>query len=263
MENLYSVFIFSKYSSNCKKMFDMLKNSRLQPETIKLQMLCVDNDQVRKRILSNNQIDIKTVPCILSVFNNGAVEKYESQHAFAWVENMINKYAPPPQQSFQQAPQPQAHQPVIQHLPPAQRPIHQPIIIDEERTEIEEDDNVKLPVKKTLKVPKRMKAIEATSIDDIPMDDEQESDRHRNRPVPKRIRQDEGEYIEDDTLFSGEVVDHRREPSNVVRSSASERRVTNDTNGIKAKADALAKGRDDIDRELSNKSGRPLVGQRP
>lgn len=253
MEPQYSVFIFSKYSPNCKKIFEIIGNSGIDMDkTIgdKLQLLCVDNEQIRKRIRENQQIDVVSVPCILSIFPNGGVEKYDGTHAFTWVENLIMRYMPPP-------PTPAPAPLPLQRMEPELEP--------EPESESESVRHKSKP--KRVKIPNRMKPIEhstATSIDDIPLA-EDDSDRHRNLPQPKRIRRDESEYLEDNELFSGEIPDNRRESRNIVRSSASasDRRNNSDPNGLRAKAEALARGRDDIDRQFSNPTGRPVGDRRP
>lgn len=243
MEPLYSVLLYSKYSQNCKKLFDMIGNTGLDLSNT-IQLLCIDNEIIRKRIRNNKQIEVTTVPCVLNVFSNGAVEKYDSSHAFAWMENLLQRLAPPP-------PPPPPPQPVI-HVPP---------VSQKETSEDYEEEMTERKMPK-LKVPRRMRPIEkaeATSIDDIPLE---EDDRHRNKPQPKRIRQDENNYIEDDDLFSGEMVDNHREPSNVVRNTAS-RKDPKDLNGLKAKADELAKGRDAMDKEYGSMGNRPVGDRRP
>ena len=64
--------------------------------TVGLNSVCIDNDQVRKRILKNGKIDINTVPCVLIVYRSGGVEKYEGVGAFQWIEEAVSKFAPPP-----------------------------------------------------------------------------------------------------------------------------------------------------------------------
>jgi hypothetical protein len=245
MDPLYSVIIYSKYSPNSKKLFDVIEQSGVDI-TNKIQLLCIDNNKVRQRIKNNKQLDITSVPCILTVFSNGGVEKYDCSHAFAWIENFIQRFAPPP---------PPPPPPPV-YNPPSAPPKH----------DSEEIDDVQPIEKKKTKVPRRMQLIkdvdelQATSIDDLPMED---TDRHRNIPQPKRIRQDEGNYVEDEELFSGEVVDNNREPSNVVRSNATNRRNSPDPSGIKARADELARGRDDMDKSFANPNKRPMEDRRP
>ena len=60
-----------------------------------LNPVCIDNQDVRKRLLKNGKIEISAVPCILLVYRSGEVEKYEGNDAFQWIEETINKYAPP------------------------------------------------------------------------------------------------------------------------------------------------------------------------
>jgi hypothetical protein len=100
-------------------------------------------------------------------------------------------------------------------------------------------------------IPRRMKPIEtsSTSIDDLPYEEAEESDdndRHRTVRQPRRIRQDEGNYEEDENLFSGEMLDNRKEPGNTVKNKA--QKSTKETGNIKSKADALA-----LEREASEK----------
>jgi hypothetical protein len=248
MDPLYSVIIYSKYSPNSKKLFDMIEQSGVDI-TNKIQLLCIDNNKVRQRIKNNKQIEVTSVPCILSVFSNGGVEKYDSSHAFAWIENFIQRFAPPP-------PPPA---PPIYNPPPPPSP-------SLPKNHKSEDEDVQHIQKRKPKIPRRMQLIkdvdqlQATSIDDLPMED---TDRHRNIPQPKRIRQDEGNYVEDEELFSGEVVDNNREPSNVVRSNAANRRNSPDPSGIKARADELARGRDDMDKSFANPNKRPMEDRRP
>lgn len=95
--------------------------------------------------------------------------------------------------------------------------------------------------------------LDRTDISSIPFTEneednieELEDDRHRTVRQPRRIRQDEGNYEEDDNLFSGEIIENRKEPKNTVKQKA--QKSTKEINNIKSKADALA-----LDRELSEK----------
>jgi hypothetical protein len=109
-------------------------------------------------------------------------------------------------------------------------------------------------------IPRRMRRIEpddeeepsgisATSIDSIPYEDEEESDRHRTVQQPRRIRKDENQFEEDEELFSGEVVDNRKQPGNTVKAKA--QKSTRDINNIRAKADALALDREALEKQIN------------
>ena len=99
-----------------------------------------------------------------------------------------------------------------------------------------------------------------TSISDIiyedAQDNEENNDRHVTKPTPRRIRQDDGSYIEDENLFDGEIVENREKPQKVDKKTV-------DVNGIKAKADELAKLRELDDKEMGHPSRRPIGGRRP
>jgi len=85
---------YSKYSSRSKKLID-------QAKTLPLKYFCVDNSIARERIKTNSNLKIQYVPCILVLYKNGVVEKYEGEHAFRWVEEQL-----PPQPAPQPAPIP-------------------------------------------------------------------------------------------------------------------------------------------------------------
>lgn len=92
MDIKFTTLLYSKYSVNSKKFMDMLDQI---PENVKsefkLNLLCIDNEKVRKSILNSNQINIKIVPCILLIYADGGVQKYEGPDAFVWIEEIISK----------------------------------------------------------------------------------------------------------------------------------------------------------------------------
>lgn len=63
--------------------------------TVGLKPVCIDNEEVRERILKASKIDVSSVPCVLIVYRTGGVEKYEGQGAFQWIEETVRKYIPP------------------------------------------------------------------------------------------------------------------------------------------------------------------------
>ena len=85
-----SICLYSKYSSNSKKLLKMIAD-----KIPNINYICVDNEKVRGRILNNKNIKIDYVPCILIVRENGIIEKYEGQHAFQWAQNLLAKLKPP------------------------------------------------------------------------------------------------------------------------------------------------------------------------
>lgn len=89
MNNQYFVILFSKYSNVCKKFMDDVKNANLN---MNFNILCVDNKQIREKILNSSDFDINSLPCLL-VLNDSqnTVDKYEGQDAFIWLKDIIHQ----------------------------------------------------------------------------------------------------------------------------------------------------------------------------
>jgi hypothetical protein len=95
--------------------------------------------------------------------------------------------------------------------------------------------------------------VKATDIDSIPFEndenDDEENDRHRTVKPPRRIRQDEANYEEDNTLFSGEIIENRKQPVNTVKQKA--QKSTKENLNMKSKADALALEREELEKQIN------------
>jgi len=119
-----AVCLYSKYSQRCKEFLD-----DLQPQ-LGVQMLCIDNEEVRHAILKDNHgYHIKTVPCVFLFYPNGRLEKYEGSDAFTWLRkvretlnaNVYQQQAPP----FQPQTTPIQLQPQTTPIQPQTTPIQQ------------------------------------------------------------------------------------------------------------------------------------------
>jgi hypothetical protein len=85
----YFVVLFSKYSNACKKFADTVNNGNLN---LNFNYLCVDNKDVRNRILSSTDIEINQVPCLLVINEkSGSIDKYEGQDSFIWINDIIQQ----------------------------------------------------------------------------------------------------------------------------------------------------------------------------
>ena len=87
-----SILFYSKYSVSSKKLTDFINSSGLDTNLINLQNVCIDNEEVRKRILNNKQIGITSVPCLLLIYQDGGIEKYDGDVIFRWFEEIVNKF---------------------------------------------------------------------------------------------------------------------------------------------------------------------------
>ena len=91
MDIKFTAFLYSKYSNTCKNFFGLVEN--IPPEikdSIKFTNLCIDNEKIRKNVL-NSKLDIKNVPCILIIYNDGRAEKFEGVDAFKWGNEILFK----------------------------------------------------------------------------------------------------------------------------------------------------------------------------
>jgi hypothetical protein len=85
----YFIVLFSKYSNASKKFMDTINNGNLN---MNFNYLCVDNKDIKSRIISSTDIDIKNVPCLLIINEKtGSIDKYEGQDSFIWVNDIIQQ----------------------------------------------------------------------------------------------------------------------------------------------------------------------------
>lgn len=66
-------------------------------EVINLTPVCIDSKTIRDKI-RDNKLNIRYVPCILTVYSHGVVEKYDGENAFNWVNDIISSLSTHPLQ---------------------------------------------------------------------------------------------------------------------------------------------------------------------
>lgn len=207
----YSILLYSKYSTQSKHILDLISTSGVSFEKT-VNLLCVDSRAVRARILANKKINVQYVPCILTVYSNGFVEKYDGPNAFNWIKEVISQLKPPP-------PPPVIIQPPTPPPPPP--------------TPIE-------PVEK--KKSKKQKNV--TKIEELDDEDEEEDIIIKPKRKKHLILKDKGNYESDseDEFFSSEM------PGKIDKTSTSKAIKTEaDMSGkvnIMSKAKELAKMRE-------------------
>lgn len=80
------VLFWSKYSNNCKKILELMNAHNFNIENV-----CVDNKDIRSRILNDKRIKLSKVPTILTLYDTGVIEKYEGNRAFDLFNNVFNE----------------------------------------------------------------------------------------------------------------------------------------------------------------------------
>ena len=157
----YFVVLFSKYSNACKKFLDTINNGKLN---MNFNYLCIDNKDIRNRIVTSKEIDIKNVPCLLVINEqSGSIDKYEGQDSFIWINDII-------QQQQKQLLEEQIKQQSLMQQQMQQQMMLQKKEIQQKLAERDIDESVK-PIKKI----KSSKKKTLTLIDDIDESLEDES----------------------------------------------------------------------------------------
>ena len=168
MDIKFSILLYSKYSSNSTKIIDIInqntttftnnfinKYTTTFTNNFDFKLVCIDNEKVRNQVLNSKNIKITKVPCILILYNDGGLEKYEGDDAFNWVESIIGQIQPVKQPHVQPLQQ-QAVQPTVQQN--VQQTLVQP--------EQQDVDNRKYK-QKNVKKNKSVSKSNVTSIDDL------------------------------------------------------------------------------------------------
>ena len=75
------ICLYSKFSNSSKKFVE-------SSSSLPINFVCIDNKEVRNMVISDPKMQITFVPCILSVFSDGRLEKFEGVDAFKWLENI-------------------------------------------------------------------------------------------------------------------------------------------------------------------------------
>ena len=252
MEPQLSVLLYSKYSSSSKRLMNIMNTSNVDfTNKFALQTLCIDNEQIRNRVIKNKQIEITTVPCILLTFPDGGVEKYDGIYVFEWVEGIIRQFTKPVQ-NFPKISEEEEKWRIQRAI--EQKTVQEQKILQEyekskniEKAEQQENESKtpphsskRKPVNKTLPIKSGVTSID--DLDDLPSDEEDgTSDRYKSRKPVARIRSDEGNYEEGKDLFKGSVTNNRKTKQSAEKNDAKSQKSID----IMSKAKELAKGREE------------------
>jgi hypothetical protein len=128
-----TVVMYSKFSSSCTNFLEILA----KVPTFKHTLLCIDNEDARKRVLTQSKLNVTEVPCIFRIYERtGYVETFEGERAFTILNTHYNHYlekiekeqllrmappSPPPPPPPQQSPLPQQTQ-IPQYVQQTQLP---------------------------------------------------------------------------------------------------------------------------------------------
>jgi hypothetical protein len=271
MESQLSVLLYSKYSSSSNNLMNMIQTSGIDFTTkFSLQPLCIDNQKVRARILKNTKIQATTVPCLLIIFPDGGIEKYDGVHVFEWVESVIRQYTPPVQPNEEQFNMTQEEEQFNSRQEVEQKRTQDKL---NERKKLSEENRrqyndkyveqsssrsrspspkhrrrkirTESPEPESMKQkPKRNTGVTSIEdLDDLPSEEEDKvSDRYRSRKPIGRIMTNEGNYEENEELFNGSPPNTRVGKRSAVKTNDATSQKSID---IMTKAKEMAKGREE------------------
>lgn len=177
------VLIYSKFSLKCQQLQAFIEENGLD---IPFTMICIDDKDMRNRIMKSKDFNIKYVPTILQVNQlTGVVSQYEADKAFELLNGIVQSFVAEAEEQdriikdTQPPPQPIVQQPAAQH------------------TDIQEIENETIiPLTKKDIIPLTKKESSHTLLEDIDTVIERESTLPAHptapmtdaNPIKKRIR---------------------------------------------------------------------------
>lgn len=257
MDIKFTCLIYSKYSDFSKKLLNIIENSGIDFINIfKIKLLCADNENIRKTILKSKTLDIKNVPCILLVYEDGKIEKYDDLNAFKWVDEIIQKIHQQKQLEQDQIRQQQLQEEqTMQQLEQKQQNQNRQIKPQKAQAQVKQniksqkvDNRNKNAQVKNVQV----KNIKKTSIDDLDFDDEQ------NQAEDIEEEQENNEYIDNDIIDDENTEDSENEVRKIItnqdnRQQEKPNALTAKRNDLMSLAASMQKSRESIDTKISKK----------
>lgn len=142
MQPEYLIVLFSKYSSVCQSLLELYDEQSMN--TIKF--VCIDHSSIRKRVLEDKILQIKQVPCVLFVYPQNRIEKFEGANVTKWLSEKLLQLQP--QSATQQFVQPQPQSfvpkqpspPIVQQQQKTTEEVDEPSVTSIEDLTGEEDD---------------------------------------------------------------------------------------------------------------------------
>jgi len=125
------IVLYSKYSRACNDVLELYNQAPVEF----MKFICVDNVTTRQRLLSSKRLRITSVPCVLLVYPDGTMEKFEEGDVSGWLQSQIAKYLPEEQTTPIQS---QEQVTVLEEEQPQQQEQVMPLEQEPQQTMIEE-----------------------------------------------------------------------------------------------------------------------------
>lgn len=232
MDHQMCVLLYSKYSQHSKKFMSKIQDAPFDVVVkMSLHQICVDNEDIRRQVMLSNNIDINFVPCILIVYPDGGVEKYEGSNAFNWLDEIIRKHSPPP--------------------PPPVKRVNKQVNYQDTTTKTSSPETVS-PKRKS----QRKNVPEPTPIDEIMSEEDEDSEYEIPRPkAGLRMGSGNFEFGED----FGDAQEQTRVVSRGIKEPTEQ--PGSRKGGLMAAALAMQKSREGDEKALPRPPGMPTAHQ--
>ena len=244
MAQTLNVLLYSKYSPLSQGLITNL--GRLPPEVlnaVSIRQVCIDHKAIRARIEQNTKIHIDLIPCLLVVYPNGTVEKYEGSDSLHWVNETVSKLMPPEPEM--------AQQPIQSSRPKKPKQSSQRTSRPPPETDSEEECVEDIPESPPPRAKPRKKHRPRTSLIEVSGGDEDVD--FTERPLVP-VRDGAGSYKF--TREFGEEQEPNREVHGKVKGNT---QPTKPENGLMAAAMAMQKERESVD----SRATPPTLGDPP
>lgn len=265
-EKSVPILLYSKYSDSCKSLSSLITQELISK--INLQLLCIDNEKVRQRIRNSEKLNVSIVPTILVFYPSGFVEKYEGDIAHSYIKEIIRIMTPPPPNVFIK------EEPVVvQKPPPPQRKPQEKKKVEKQTPQTIARDIARAREmserdtrKQNPNIPEEnVREVAATSIDDIPMDDDEYEyeedennieedddrkkmfdmgDRYLERPTRAKMIKNKGNYEDIEDIYGPQRTDDRHTGNVSTKIKPAPTRGTKSSGDVSSEAARIAKERD-------------------
>jgi hypothetical protein len=84
-----AVLLYSNFSKQSLRWLQIYNNSPELDLMISLKRICIDDPEIRRRIINSKTLKVVSVPCIL-VLQNNVISSYEGIKSFYWIQDMVS-----------------------------------------------------------------------------------------------------------------------------------------------------------------------------
>jgi len=230
-------------------------------EVLRIQPICIDNKQVRKRVAKAKEHNVKVVPTMLLVYPDGGFQRMEGRTAAArWIDSELAKHFKPPER-------PKPPMVVINDPPPGAREIEELPPPPVRRRKEKKPPQLPRAIKKGRLRPVIEDTYEdedeetdedisglGTAIGDLSSEEDEEEDEDEAGPIRRRpveIRSGPGNYEQIELPEGDDIVS--RDASHQAQATIAEREKKNN---MRVRAERMQKERE-ADEKLQKRRQRP------